>query len=62
MTDHLPKEFAAQKKHLYPKFIEAKRNKSKTFWRFENNCCNLYIDDVKTEPEQKGNCDHVDHS
>ena len=62
MTDHLPKEFVAQKKILYPKFIEAKRNKSKTFWRIENGCYNLYVDDVKAELEQKGNCDPVDHS
>ena len=52
LTDHLPKEFAAQKKLLYPKFIKAKRNKIKTFWRIENGCYNLYIDDVKTESEQ----------
>ena len=57
----LPKKFPVQEKLLYPKFIKAKRKKSKTFWRIENGCYNLYIDDVKAKPEQKGNCDHVNH-
>ena len=44
ITDHLPKEFLAQKRALMPKFIAAKRDNSKTSWRIEDGCYNLYVD------------------
>ena len=49
ITDHLPKEFLAQKRARIPKFLAAKRTGSKTSWRIEDGCYNLYVDGIKAE-------------
>ena len=50
ITDHLPKAFLMQKRSFMPEIKAARQAKQKTYWKIENGRYNLYVNDVKVEP------------